>query len=141
MCNQEVLVLKPFHPLNDFEWSDDTSDSVKTISTSGTYQLRVLSEQCIVEDTIEVTFIDCPGFSPNILTMNGDGLNDRLIFENIENRIWSLEIFNRWGERVFFSEHYLNDWDGEDLSDGIYYYKLSCEDLNEVVKGWIQTVR
>lgn len=73
--------------------------------------------------------------------MNEDDLNDKLAFENIDHLIWSLEIFNRWGERVFFSGHYRNDWDGKDVAEGVYYYKLTCRELNKVVKGWVQTIR
>jgi gliding motility-associated-like protein len=141
MCNDEVLVLRPVHPLSDFQWSDSSTDSVRNITAAGTYLVKVLSDECLIEDTIEVEFVDCPGFSPNILTANGDGLNENLVFENIDNRTWSIEIFNRWGQRVFFSEHYRNDWDGKNLSDGIYYYKLSSTELNKVVKGWVRTVR
>ncbi|HET9487304.1 MAG TPA: hypothetical protein VFO54_07720, partial [Chryseosolibacter sp.] len=74
MCDDEVLVLRPIHPLSDFQWSDSSTDSVRNITATGTYRVRVLSDECPIEDTIEVEFIDCPGFSPNIITGNGDGL-------------------------------------------------------------------
>ncbi len=41
----------------------------------------------------------------------------------------SLYIINRWGEVVFESSNYLNNWNGKDksgkdLSQGVYFYKL-----------------
>ena len=66
------------------------------------------------------------GFSPN-----GDGTNDKFVIENNGYKRLSLEVFNRWGNRVYISNNYQNDWDGrsntglrigEDLPEGTYYY-------------------
>lgn len=83
------------------------------------------------------------GFSPN-----GDGINDLFVIENLENypnnRIW---IFNRWGNKMFESSPYLNDWDGSapfgQIStgklppNGTYYYILELGDGNKARKGWV----
>lgn len=69
-------------------------------------------------DTLEVF----NGFSPN-----GDGKNDVFTIKNIEkfpdNKLY---IFNRWGNRVYFEEKYLNTWEGtwenKPLPDGTYFY-------------------
>lgn len=37
-----------------------------------------------------------------------------------------LVVFNRWGNKVFESNNYQNDWDGGNLSDGTYFYILKC---------------
>ncbi len=66
------------------------------------------------------------GFSPN-----GDGTNDTFVIENIGFKRLSLEVFNRWGNRVYRSNDYKNDWDGrctegvsigQDLPEGTYFY-------------------
>ncbi|MCF8296622.1 MAG: gliding motility-associated C-terminal domain-containing protein, partial [Saprospiraceae bacterium] len=36
----------------------------------------------------------------------------------------TLLIFNRWGKKVYESDKYDNDWDGDNHSDGTYYYVL-----------------
>jgi len=54
--------------------------------------------------------------------------------------VWSLQIFNRWGEQVYYSAYYQNNWDGKDLPTGIYYYKLSSEGL-KTVNGWVHVYR
>lgn len=60
---------------------------------------------------------------PNVFTPNGDGVNDRFEIRGLErfpeNR---LLIFNRWGNEVFKTNAYQNDWDGANLSEGTYYY-------------------
>jgi len=42
-------------------------------------------------------------------------------------------IFNRWGTQVFHSDDYQNDWDGGDVSDGVYFYVI------ELWKGNVDT--
>jgi gliding motility-associated-like protein len=69
------------------------------------------------------------GYSPN-----ADGTNDAFVIEGLlEYSNVSLEIFNRWGNRVYASPDYKNDWNGvggngEILPDDIYYFVLKLED-------------
>ena len=70
-------------------------------------------------------------FGVNVITPNGDGINDYLIFPCLasggypENEII---IFNQWGDQVYRSYNYKNDWagtyNGKDLPVGTYYYVL-----------------
>ncbi|MCK4360605.1 MAG: gliding motility-associated C-terminal domain-containing protein, partial [Bacteroidales bacterium] len=32
----------------------------------------------------------------------------------------------RWGKKVYEINNYKNDWDGGNLSDGVYFYILKC---------------
>lgn len=60
------------------------------------------------------------GFSPN-----GDGVNDLFIVQGLEAFPGTtVQIFNRWGAVVFEANHYNNDWDGDDLPDGTYFYVI-----------------
>ena len=61
--------------------------------------------------------------TPNVITPNGDGLNDYFVVENLEYLLeCRIEVYNRWGERVYSNEHYDNKWAAEDLPDGVYFY-------------------
>jgi hypothetical protein len=51
-----------------------------------------------------------------------------------------LSIFNRWGEKVYESQDYQYDWDGDDLAGGIYFYEVSVDD-HATCKGWIHLVK
>lgn len=42
-----------------------------------------------------------------------------------------LTVFNRWGKIVYSSNNYNNDWDGDNLSDGTYFYVLKCRGLQQ----------
>jgi len=88
---------------------------------------------------------------PNAITPNGDGLNDMLIFEQLENpeRFPDNEIviFNRWGSPVYTASPYMNDWqgttdNGNELPQGTYYYilRLSVAE-GEVIKGDITILK
>lgn len=69
----------------------------------------------------------------NIFTPNGDGINDLLRFDLLEVYPGSsLVIFNRWGRKIYESNDYKNDWDGDDHKEGVYYYVLNIDDPNNV---------
>ena len=74
-----------------------------------------------------------PLYPYNLITPNGDGLNDEFVIEGVELYENSrLIIYNRWGRTVLETVGYQNDWqgteNGKDLSSGVYYYVL---ELNE----------
>jgi gliding motility-associated-like protein len=79
------------------------------------------------------------------LTTNDDGKNDLWILNSKINLDGAeLVIFNRWGELVYESESYTNDWDGtfkdtgKKLPDDTYYYVLKVPmQNNHVYKGAI----
>lgn len=74
--------------------------------------------------------------SPNVITPNGDGMNDFLVFENLEfHPNNTLVIFNRWGNLLFEQEEYQNNWDGEKQSEGTYFYILTLEGIDTPIKG------
>ncbi len=75
---------------------------------------------------------------PNVFTPNGDGVNDFFFIRNLPADA-QLVISNRWGNEVYSSKSYQNDWNGGSASDGIYYYRLKAD--GEVVTGWIEIQR
>ena len=88
---------------------------------------------------------DC--FFPNTITPNGDGLNDVLevncLDQYPENEI---EVFNRWGRKIYDAKPYQNDFDGKyknkDLPAGTYFYVLKLnDDENTKHQGFFNLVR
>ncbi len=122
-------------------------------SEIGTYQITAIVFDCYIDTlTQNITLFNCtdtitpiPAFEfPNIFTPNNDGINDLF---NIDNLPQSTEvvILNRWGNVVFSSENYQNDWDGKDtsgkeLADGVYTYKFTTE-TGEIGHGFVHLVR
>jgi gliding motility-associated-like protein len=78
----------------------------------------------------------------SLLTPNNDGSNDVFFIEGLESLgKASLNIFNRWGAGVYFSDNYTNDWDGKDkngniLRDDTYFYIIKPEKIS-AIKGYI----
>lgn len=79
------------------------------------------------------------GFSPN-----SDGQNDTWVVQNINNYPNNtLEIFNRWGKRVYQATGYKNDWNGTSnnsnkLPVGSYLYIINFNDMTQKpIKGWV----
>jgi len=52
----------------------------------------------------------------------------------------TLRVFTRWGNKVFETENYRNDWRAEGLPDGVYYYHLKDAE-GRTVKGWLTIQR
>jgi hypothetical protein len=77
---------------------------------------------------------------PNIITPNGDGLNDVFTLK-VGGCLGRLQVFSRWGQRVFDSPAYHNEWDGQGLGPGIYYYLLDGAGGTARLKGWVELVR
>ena len=77
---------------------------------------------------------------PNILTPNGDGLNDKLEIKGLVDNLWSFTVYSRWGNQVYTTASYQKDWDPAGLPAGIYYYLLHHA-TGPGYRGWIQVVR
>jgi gliding motility-associated-like protein len=79
--------------------------------------------------------------SPNVLTRNNDGVNDVFEISNLKPNSQFI-VQNRWGNVVFETDNYDNNWKGTDqqgtlLTDGIYFYQLITPE-NQVVQGYVQ---
>lgn len=68
---------------------------------------------------------------PNVISPNGDGMNDFFVIPDIEFFGNELAIFNRWGTVVLETRDYRNTWRGADQPDGTYYYVLRLDDGRE----------
>ncbi len=86
-------------------------------------------------------------FVPNIITPNGDGINDVFTVPCLsEYPDHELSIFNRWGDEVFRASPYKNNWEGthkfSPLPPGTYFYVLALtDDPLEQLSGYFTIVR
>ncbi|HKC69555.1 MAG TPA: gliding motility-associated C-terminal domain-containing protein, partial [Bacteroidia bacterium] len=111
------------------------SNPVASPTTTTTYTLFVTNSLgCIATDTMIVTVL--PPFNINNgFTPNGDGKNDTWVidelykFPNAE-----IEIYNRWGEQLFYSKGAYTPWNGtykgSPVPVGTYYYVIRLNDKN-----------
>lgn len=62
---------------------------------------------------------------PNVITPNGDGLNEVFKIEGLEfYKQNALKIYDRWGNIIYQTDDYKNDWSGIDQPSGTYFYVL-----------------
>ena len=64
---------------------------------------------------------------PNVFTPNDDGKNDTFTIPGIEKYESEITILNRWGGTIYTSKGYKNDWKGDGLNEGTYYYVIKLK--------------
>lgn len=95
---------------------------------------------CVAKDSVLITVAVLEPFIPNLITPNDDNLNDTFEILNLCPHS-HVEIYNRWGELIFKSEDYKNEWNGKNHSDGIYYVSFKSGCGNKLYKGWLQLLK
>jgi len=83
---------------------------------------------------------------PNAFTPNNDGINDTWHIQFLDNyQNCTVSIFNRLGQRVYFSNGYGTPWDGiyngSALPTGTYYYVIDLKNINKVLSGYVSLIR
>jgi gliding motility-associated-like protein len=112
-----------------------------------TYSVEVLSEAgCISTDEITVTVL--PKIKiVNTFSPNNDGINDTWEVKGLEEyRNCKVEIFNRWGAKVYESTGYPQPWNGvsmtgEELPIATYYYIIHLTKEEAPVSGSVTIIR
>jgi gliding motility-associated-like protein len=140
-------------PPYTFNWSPitDFRDSVGTLE-SGLYSVIVrdsYGKEATVDFYIERELnTACLFHIYSGITPNGDSQNDTWIIDGIENfPDNNVQIYNRWGDKVWEANAYNNNtvvWDGSNrrgnpLPDGTYFYIVTL--MGDVFKGWVELTR
>lgn len=134
---------------------DDTTLVGQDTLATGNYIVNIYGNNGCSYSTIVNVGLDsdaaCELIFYSGITPNGDGKNDAWIIENIEmfpdNYV---AIYNRWGNEVWFEEHYDNDkivWkgnngnkdEGDEMADATYFYIAVVE--GKTYKGWVELTR
>ena len=124
----EFTPLADFAGETSFQW--EASDG-KDYSSSADVVITITPEQLFIPE----------GFSPN-----GDGMNDFFVIRGTEGNNVAISIFNRWGNMVYSSKNYQNDWDGTSntglllgskLPDGTYFYVINLNNGEKAKVGYI----
>lgn len=127
------------------------TDNVANVQPSAqtTYTITV-EDQCgtVASDVVTIDVEACDVIIPNVFSPNGDGYNDVFHIQNIEkfpnNRV---EIYNRWGKKVFDADGYMNSWDGKIKGDGseaapgTYYYIIILDEERAPYSGHVTLTR
>lgn len=140
-CEGQAVLLRGPAPAAGliYRWSDGSSGPALTVRRPGTYSLSIKSECEARTAQRTISYTSCLTI-PNIITPNGDKYNELFAIQGLAEATWSLELFNRWGQRVYQTSSYKNEW-GTDAFPGLYYYILQRANPSLTHKGWLEVVR
>jgi gliding motility-associated-like protein len=117
----------------------------------GVYVVKIVGYNEIgCPDTLYRTFVVGDVLAqafPNAFSPNGDGLNDRLVYDLVGWDTHTIFIFDRWGRQVFTNNGDLTRfWDGRNtdgavLPEGVYTYRIDAfQRRNNLNRSWSGTV-
>jgi gliding motility-associated-like protein len=136
-----------------YQWSpsaglsgDKVANPVVTISDDTKFTVTITSDKgCTATAQTTVHVLKIP-VVPNAFTPNNDGINDTWDIKYLNaypNAV--VEIFSRYGSKVFLSYGYTTPWDGRlngaDLPVGTYYYIISPNSGRKPVTGSLTIIR
>jgi gliding motility-associated-like protein len=153
LCGNRSIVLDAGNPGATYLWSTgEVTREIEVFAGAGDIAVEVTyGGDCIGTD--EISVLPCTGGEvlgdiPNLFTPNGDGVNDTWFFyESAAFPEMVVEIYDRWGKRVYISEPgYPVPWDGRsmhgvDMPMDSYHYIIKPGDGFDDVVGTITIVR
>lgn len=77
----------------------------------------------------------------NVLSPNGDGLNEVFQVDNAEQGRWKLRVYNRYGQLVYEDMEYKNDWAPYELVPSVYYVILKDRNSDYKYTGTLTIIR
>ena len=115
-----------FWNFGDGQTSNSQPSVIHEYSSDGVFNVSLIvssADGCSDTAYTTIQIIAEPEFY-NVITPDGNGMNDYFIITNAERIPGKLQVFNRWGKKIWESSgtSYNNDFDGGDFSDGTYYY-------------------
>ncbi|GAB2674664.1 hypothetical protein GCM10027036_30300 [Flavihumibacter cheonanensis] len=135
ICQYQELFLLPAGEYKSYSWNTGSNNNNITISKPGTYSLTVTDfNNCTGTDTISIVQKQCMFglYVPNAFTPNRDGRNDRfrpLLYGEVT--YYSLQIFNRFGQKVFSTNNPSVGWDGSingvEQNSGNYLFNIQYQ--------------
>lgn len=153
ICDGQTILLQPtIQSSSAFQllWQNGSNAFSFAVTQLGVYSLDVSNYCGSSSDVVNVTKGVCKLYIPSAFTPNGDGKNDIFKAEYGENvTSFNLEIYNRWGQRIFQSRKISDGWDGR-LSGtlqptGVYVWIVIYKELNNtnenVLKGTVTLIR
>jgi len=121
------IVRHYWSPLSDFSFTDcggSANCATPTAAPKITTILMVTvmdEDSCTASDTVRVEVINQPSsFMPTAFTPNGDGLNDRFVFDILGAETAAVKVFDRWGNLLYDNPAQANGLDNLDSWDGTF---------------------
>ncbi|MBV6404367.1 MAG: gliding motility-associated C-terminal domain-containing protein [Flavobacteriales bacterium] len=137
--------------LSGIMWSNGAVGDSVLVTDPGTYTMTAYGpDGCTVSGTMVVRFDPCDLVVPNVFSPNGDGVNDAVVLDAPWGGTLTLQVFNRWGQRLYVASAPHVAWNGrsglsgEPVPEGTYFYILELVTFTgerRSVHGTIQLLR
>ena len=134
LCESESIILNPNLPNATYTWQDSSHAATYEVKQPGTYWVRayvadydITSTDTIVISAGDDNICNPPLTIPNVITPNGDSQNDNFVIQNAESYEIALQIYNRWGNIIYETASYQNDFSCNNCADGVYFYVLKAK--------------
>jgi hypothetical protein len=137
----ELKIEVPMQSTESIQWNDGSTNASYNITHPGIYWATLSNGCFITSDSIDVTFIDCRVNIPNLITVNGDNLNDYFVLQTKMNRTFELTLYNSWGVLIYHNAAYKNNWNADGLESGVYFYTINDALLKKKYKGWLHVLK
>lgn len=143
MCLRRSVKIYHHYRGGAWRWDDGSTDTVRTVTKAGWYKGYAAYNGCTFTDSVEVAYKECLEDLdiPNVITPNGDDLNETFTLMGLKPGEWHIQIYNRWGILIHEDRNYRNDWPRKSAGAGTYYYLLQKPGVPQTFKGWLEIVR
>jgi len=127
--------------------ANSLTPEVRPDKTTTYYLSSITSEGCMMIDSLTVYVTNA--MLPNAFSPNGDGLNDvfKLIPQDENVSIKDFSVYNRYGQKVFFTRDITEGWDGHfngkpaDVAVYFYLVRYIIGENTYTLKGDVTLVR
>ncbi len=140
LCQGHKLVFDVQDFGGTYAWQDESTHPYYVVNDTGFYAVTITNACGVYERSYQVNQCCEEIWIPNLITPNGDELNEYFKIGCLGDGGWNLQIYNRWGAIVYENADYKNDWKADGLSDAVYYYTVSKKDRKSY-NGWVQVIR
>ena len=138
-----------------YNWSNGSSTEDIDDLIFGAYVLTITDADnvCSLTELVDVTDESSGNceyyvYVPNVFSPNGDGNNDMLYVRGRGIESLTLNIYNRWGNKVYGTDNIKKGWDGrykgKEQESGVYVYFVEADLLSGervVEKGDVSILR
>lgn len=146
----DQILLDAGSGFEDYIWVDGSTIQTYLVNEAGTYWVNVFDGSCYNTDTILIEPVSCDLFIPIVFTPNGDPYNESFYAQASKDVYdFYLQVFNRWGEEIWFTRDKDDSWDGthngSPAAEGSYFWLVSykCSGSNQTFnqKGSVTLLR
>ena len=137
--------------VSSYSWHFGDGDTSNLQNPTHIYTVPDGVNVYIYNDTVTITYGICTDMFiinvtvyrpstiiiPNIITPNGDGINDEFKVKSEGLGSEKMMIYNRWGKKVYEWNQVHGSWNGKngaEYSDGVYYYVLIAKGEGDFIE-------